>query len=303
MVQRVLVTGATGMLGSTIVSLLSKNYDVYATGNSLLEVNDFDNYMPFDLGSEFYESLISWANPDVIIHCAAITNGNECVKEPLKAYNINGLSVKKLLNSTADNVKIIYISTDAVFPGYLHLAKETDLVSPESIYGKSKELGEFFLLQSKRNYSIIRTTIVGLNTIKNGNSFAEWIIYSIKNNIEISLFDDVLFTPISIWDLAIQISEVVIPNDLKGVYHITGSEVCSKYKFGFSLMEALGLKSESLLKRGSIYNFSERANRAGDQTLSIELYTSMFGNLPDLESTVNKIKCYYETIKARSQDC
>ena len=74
--------------------------------------------------------------------------------------------MQKILKATDPSVGIIYISTDAVFPSSLHMAKHTDCTQPESVYGKSKELAEFFLLNSDRKYTIIRTTIVGLNENK-----------------------------------------------------------------------------------------------------------------------------------------
>ena len=139
-----LITGASGMLGATLVNFFLKDYNVFGTGATDFENTDF-NYMKFDLASDSYEDLITWSKPNIIIHCGALTNGNYCEENPTKAFNVNGVSVQKFLKATISNVKIIYISTDAVFPSKLNLAKESDCVYPENVYGKSKELGEFFL--------------------------------------------------------------------------------------------------------------------------------------------------------------
>lgn len=292
--MNVLITGATGMLGSVLSVTLDKSFNIYTTGKSLKKSGNKQNYKSFDLMNNSYDELIEWANPDMIIHCAAITNGNYCNDNSLYALNVNGVSVKKLLDATDPKVKIIYISTDAVFPANLHLAKETDLVSPESIYGKSKELGEFFLKQSDRNYTVIRTTIVGGKTNREENNFVEWVVNSVVQNKEIILFDDVFFMPISVWDLAAEINNIIIPNDVKKIYHITGSEICSKFKFGNKLITELGLESK-FVRKGSIKDFSKRAGRSNDQTLSIEKYSHEFDRkLPDLERTINQIKLHYE---------
>src|ERR1035437_10225490 len=163
MKKNVLITGASGMLGACLVKEFSNKFEVYATGSSDFEGNSCKNYLPFDLKEDSYKLLIEWANPDIIIHCAALTNGNYCNDHPEDALKVNGISVKKLIESTHEKVKLIYISTDAVFPSKIHLASEENTVFPENIYGKSKELGEFFLLNSERDFTIIRTTIVGLN--------------------------------------------------------------------------------------------------------------------------------------------
>ena len=169
--MRILVTGVSGMLGSSLALELSRKHKIFGTGNSemLLPID----YRVFDLANESYKELIDWSQPELIIHCAALTNGNYCQNNPLEALNINGCTTKKLLDATEGFVKIIYISTDAVFSSRLHMAKEIDSPSPENIYGKSKELGEFFLLNSNRDYLILRTTIVGLNVYRDKKGFVE----------------------------------------------------------------------------------------------------------------------------------
>lgn len=293
--MRILVTGVSGMLGSSLAIELSKKHDVFGTGNSLMNIPI--TYKVFDLSQDSYGELIQWSQPEVIVHCAALTHGNYCQENVLEAFNINGYSLQKFMNATDDNVKIIYISTDAVFPSRLHMAKETDCPSPESVYGKSKELGEFFLLNSERNFTIVRTTIVGFNSYRNKQGFLEWIINSAKSDEEISLFDDVLFTPITIWDLIKEIDFILD----KGLYeekvlHIAGGEACTKYAFGIAMLEALSLSTDKV-KKGYISRFVYRAKRSNDQTLSTDFYQKKFlRELPSLTKTIESIKTKYHEI-------
>lgn len=292
---RILITGASGMLGATLSEHLKLNFEIFATGNSDFENCDV-NYRKFNLSDGNYQELVNWSKPDVIVLCGALTNGNFCDKNPSEAFKINGLSVRKFIDATDVNTKFIYISTDAVFPSRLHNALESDCVSPENIYGKSKELGEFFLINSDRHYTIIRTTIVGLNINKSKQGFVEWIINSVKEGKEISLFNDVLFNPISIWDLSNEI-EFLVENELinKEIYHIAGQTICTKYEFGVALLSALKLPHTNVNK-GSIMNFNDRAKRCADQTLNTNFYqTSQHRKLPSLQTTVDVIKNkYYE---------
>ena len=149
MKKRVLITGASGMLGASLTSFFSKDFDVFATGNSDFK-SKFSHYKIFDLHKGNYKELIDWAMPDYIIHCAAITNGNLCSENPMLAFDVNGFSIHKLLDHTTEDTRIIYISTDAVFLIFSHLSKESDLTCVSNVYGKSKELGEFFLINSNR---------------------------------------------------------------------------------------------------------------------------------------------------------
>ena len=284
------------MLGATLVHLFEEEYDVFSTGTKVQDLNEGQKYFPFDLRSKSYHELISWSDPDVVLHCAALTNGNYCESNPLDAFEVNGLTSKKLADSVPDKTKIIYVSTDAVFPSELHLAKEDDCTRPESVYGKSKELGEFFLFQSDKDFTVVRTTIVGLNRNDSRRGFVEWILDSARRNETIQLFDDVVFTPISIWDLAKHLEIIFTSNAQfsRKAVHITGKEVCTKYHFGTELIKSLGLSAEGV-KRGSITKMDGRAKRSTDQSLACDYYIKTAKeDLPGLKETIESIKKNYK---------
>ena len=303
LLKNLLITGASGMLGATLLNYFLNDFNVYATGGSNFNDTKF-RYKKFDLQSHSYDELINWANPDIIIHSGALTNSNDCEENPNLAFDVNGLSVQKFLKATNDNVKIIYISTDAVFSSSIHLAKETDFVFPENIYGKSKELGEFFLNSSiNRDFSIIRTTIVGLNLNIQKFGFVEWIINTSKQNDELTLFDDVFFTPISIWDLANEIKFLIKTDNINSeTLHISG-ELCTKYEFGKRILEALSIPTDKLVK-GSILNFKNRVKRSDDQSLDSGFYKKKYNRrLSDLTQTMSIFKkIYYERNQIRNKN-
>jgi dTDP-4-dehydrorhamnose reductase len=291
--MRILVTGASGMLGSTLAIELSRNHKVFGTGNS--DITLPIDYRVFDLSNESYKELIDWSQPELIIHCAAITNGNYCQENCLKAIDVNGVSVHKILNATNTATKIIYISTDAVFSSSLHMAKEVHSVFPENIYGKSKELGEFFLNNSQdRQYTIIRTTIVGLNINKNRIGFVEWIINTAKENKKLGLFTDVLFTPISIWDLVDEINFLINTDNINSETIHIGGELCTKYEFGYRLLDKLNISTKTLSKT-LISSYKDRAKRSNDQSLDSSYYREKYRReLVSLDQTILKFKEYYE---------
>ena len=289
----VLITGASGMLGATLVNEYKKDFNIFATGNSSFR-EQYVHYKEFDLRSKSYQELIRWANPDIIIHCGALTNGNLCEKNPEDALNINALSVQKFLDATNKHVRIIFISTDAVFSSSQHLANEQHSIEPESVYGKTKEVGEFFLnITEDRSYVIIRTTIVGLNLNNEKHSFVEWIISSAKNHEKFGLFTDVVFCPISIWDLADEIRYIIDNNINRETLHIAG-ELCSKFEFGEKLLQALEIRAEMLTK-SLITSFETRAKRSSDQSLDTSYYRNNYNRrLPTLNETISNIKNHYE---------
>jgi dTDP-4-dehydrorhamnose reductase len=280
------------MLGSSLATELSRSHKVFGTGSKLLNLPF--NYKAFDLSSPSFKELIDWSKPEIIIHCAALTNGNYCQNNPLQAFDINGCAVRKFLDVIDSKTKFIYISTDAVFPSNLSCAKEYDCTSPESVYGKSKEIGEFFLLNSDLDFVIIRTTIVGLNLYTDNKGFLEWMIDSAKTKTSINLFKDVYFNPISIWDLSTEINHIITANQYNHkILHISGSEKCTKYDFGMQLLNTLSLDT-STVRKGYISDFKDRAKRSNDQTISTSFYEKSFERgLPNISKTIKSIKHKY----------
>ena len=290
--KKILITGASGMLGTTLVKLLSKKYLVYATaGNDFLQ-NPAKNFKKFDLKTKNYKSLYNWVKPNVIVHCAALTSHEYCQSNPKEAMLVNGDSVKKLIKVFPE-IKLIFISTDAVFPLKTHLANEKTKTSPVTTYGKSKELGERYLLSLAKNSCIVRTTIVGKNINSGKQSFAEWIVNSIKKGNKITLYGNTMFTPISIWNLAKEL-EWIIKNKVPTILHIAGREIVSKYDFGYNLCKELNLDL-NLITKGKLNQKKEKIKRSEDQTLDCSLYQKLSGHkLPNLEKTLKNLYKYFK---------
>ncbi len=294
--MRVLITGASGMLGSTLTLALKEKYTIFATDCTNFKNNHVKNFKEFDLLSDSYEKLIRWSIPDVIIHCAAITNVDQCEEHPNQAMAVNAESVKKLLQCKNNNTKIIFISSEAVFSEEQPLAKENDTTNPETVYGKSKVLAEDYLKNANNSHLVIRTTIVGKNIDTNKSSFVEWIINSVKHKEEIVLFDDVFFTPITIWSFAEEI-EWILRNNVSGVIHIAGQQPVSKFEFGNLVCEELGL-DVSLIKSGSIDNVDFQAKRSKDQTIDSSYYQNLSKHrMPSINKTIKILSDKFKEIK------
>ena len=291
--MRVLVTGASGLLGSAMVKIFQNKFNVYATSKSDCLGYKPKNFKKFNLHETSYFELLNWAKPDIIVHNAAITDLDFCEKNEDLAFEVNAHSLKKFLSYSQD-IKIIFISSDAVFPLKSSMSKENDALGPINVYGLSKLKAEEILIKSKINYTIIRTTIVGLNeNIKNDN-FVSWIIKSGMSGKKITLFNDAVFNPISVWDLIREL-EFIIFKEMVEVLHISGSETISKYEFGKKICSHLNLNS-NFISSGSIKDFNFLARRSSDQTLDCSLYEKISGRkLPNVKDTIKSITKFYRS--------
>ena len=130
--MRVLVTGASGLLGSAMVKIFQNKFNVYATSRSDCLGYKPKNFKKFNLHETSYFELLNWAKPDIIIHNAAITDLDFCEKNENLAFEINAYSLKKFLSYSQD-MKIIFISSDAVFPLKSSMSRENDVLGPINV--------------------------------------------------------------------------------------------------------------------------------------------------------------------------
>ena len=266
--QKVYISGIFGMLGASLIETLKENYII--SGCDIVESDFYKDIKTFKIdleNNQIAKENIELIKPDVLIHCAAMIDVDGCEKNPQKAHIINSEVTKNLaIIAQKMNIKFIYISTDAIFDGskkgqYI----EEDKPCPINVYGETKLLGEKYLTEILDNYTILRTNIFGWN-IQDKISFAEWIYNALNNKQPIKMFQDVLFTPIYVGNLASVIKEV-IAKDIRGVYHAAGSEKISKYKFGVRLAKKFDFAS-TLIKLSSLNDLKLHAKRSKNMALS-----------------------------------
>ena len=140
--MRIGITGASGMLGTELVTYLSKSYKVFATSRSKGAEGKNIEWDCFDLTD--ITLLNKWLykiRPDVVIHCAAIVNVDLCEESVDLATQLH-VETTKVMSDYLDcnNARLIYISTDSVFDGKKQGSyRESDIVSPLNETSKFNE--------------------------------------------------------------------------------------------------------------------------------------------------------------------
>lgn len=264
--KKIYITGIGGLLGGNIAYLLRNRYCVAGADviNVIIDNVFTETYDMLD--TDLLNSAINRFKPDIIIHTVAAINVDKCEEDVPYAEKLNVLLTKKISEvCEAQGIKLIYISTDAVFDGKkIDLYNENDIVNPINIYGSTKLSGEQIVLKSRKNL-VLRTNIYGFN-IQNKYSFGEWILYSLIQDKTINMFDDIYFSPIIVNELTEIISEA-IDKDLVGIYHACGTGSISKYEFAILLKEIFNIKTGNINKSSS-ETFLFKAKRSKNMGMS-----------------------------------
>ncbi|MCC0703772.1 MULTISPECIES: dTDP-4-dehydrorhamnose reductase [unclassified Clostridioides] len=230
--MKILITGSNGQLGRELVNQLESinqsikqvKYDILPTTRDDLDISNQANV----------DSFITYNKPDVIINCAAYTKVDACEDNIETSYKINSLGARNLaIASKKVNAKLVHISTDYVFNGISKYPyKEDNKTEPNSIYGKSKLMGEKFVEQFSHKYFILRTAWL----YGDGNNFVKTMIKFSKQNKEVNVVDDQFGSPTSTVDLAKVIINIMETENY-GVYHATCEGECSWYDFAKKIFE------------------------------------------------------------------
>ncbi|MCC0684453.1 dTDP-4-dehydrorhamnose reductase [Clostridioides sp. ZZV14-6345] len=236
--MKVIITGSKGQLGLEIINQLEKinskfmrkKYDINSTTSSSLNITNLEDV----------KRIILNERPDVVINCAAHTKVDLCESDIENAYKINALGVRNLaITCEKIGAKLVQVSTDYVFNGDSSVPyREDSITCPNSIYGKSKLMGENFVKQFSSKYFIIRTAWL----YGEGNNFVRTMINLAKNNNKINVINDQFGTPTSTVDLARVIINL-IETEYYGIYHGTCKGQCSWYDFAYKIFDTIGLKN------------------------------------------------------------
>ncbi len=237
--QKILVTGANGLLGQAITSLFTRESDCTIIQTSFEDKPYTDyghSYEMLDITKkEDVKRIIGFYTPEVIINCAAYTNVDKCEAERELSWKINVDGVKNLIIAARrNNSKIIHYSTDYVFDGKNGPYTEEAVPNPISFYGREKLASENALITSDINFCIIRTLVlygIGNNVKLN---FALWLIEKLKNNESVNVVTDQISNVTMIDDLAWGTLKIIEKN-CRGIYNIAGSDILSRYDFAINL--------------------------------------------------------------------
>lgn len=227
--MKVLVTGVSGQLGYDVCKELTKR-NIEHLGMSSKDLDIVDKAA--------VEALMREFQPDAVIHCAAYTKVDLAEDEPEKCWAVNVDGTKNVAAVCRElGAKMVYISTDYVFPGIGDQFYEpTDPVGPVNTYGRSKLAGELAVQSLLDKYFIVRISwVFG----KNGNNFVKTMLRLAETRTELNVVSDQIGSPTYTADLAPLLCDMV-QTEKYGVYHVTNEGTCSWAEFAKAIFELEG---------------------------------------------------------------
>jgi len=234
----ILLTGAFGQLGTALRRVFSKNSDFNIILTSL-KIPNSESGISLDVRNKVsINEIFKSFDIDIIIHLAALTDVDECEKNPIKAKEININGTKNFCENF--DGYFVYISSDYVFDGKNGPYSENNPVRPINIYGATKLEAEKVVLSKSGDNLIIRSNVIYDYNLNSKASFLNWIIESLKNNKKIKVVNDQYNNPTSADSLAIAIYKS-IKNKLNGVAHWADKEIVNRYEFSIKIAKVFDL--------------------------------------------------------------
>lgn len=284
--MRILILGASGMLGNAMIRVLSEKTDwqVYGTvrseGAKRFFHPDIAERLLTGVDVEQQDSLLqafTRVRPDVVINCVGLIKQLADAEDPLQAIPINALLPHRLARlCELAGARLVHISTDCVFAGDKGNYRESDPSDAKDLYGRSKLLGEV----AYPHAVTLRTSIIG-HELQSAHGLVGWFL---SQHDRCNGYTKAIFSGLPTVVLAQIVCDVVIPRtELSGVYHVAAQPI-TKYDLLKLIADVYGKKIEIVPSDRLVI----------DRSLNAERFQSATGYIapewPELINLMHKYK-------------
>jgi dTDP-4-dehydrorhamnose reductase len=247
--QRILITGGTGLLGSTLVRTAAKDFAIVASYNKIFPITERAGFVQLDITDrkrvfDVFEEIM----PDILIHTAALANVDYCETHKEEAWNVNVVGTANLLDACDEHgTKMIFTSTNAVFDGEHAPYSEEDKPNPINYYGKTKLEAETLVRMRGAKHAVARLmTMYGWNNPGERQNLVTWLLSKLTKGEAVQMVDDIYNNHLFVGNCADAIWAIV-KLDKAGLYHIAGGDCVSTYELALKTAEVFDL-DKNLIK-------------------------------------------------------
>jgi dTDP-4-dehydrorhamnose reductase len=242
--MRVLILGASGMLGHKLYQTCATRFDTVGTvrsSSSPVRELDVDARIVDEIAAtnlSGIEAILADVRPDAVINCIGVVKQDAAAKDPVASIEVNALLPHKLARRCAAvGARLIHLSTDCVFSGRKGRYTETDFADAEDLYGRTKLLGE----AAGDGCLTIRTSMIGRELVGQ-HGLLEWFLS--KDGGRVRGFRRAVFSGLTTSVLSELICDIVDDHPrLSGVWHVA-AEPINKYDLLYLFRSAYGLSVE-----------------------------------------------------------
>jgi dTDP-4-dehydrorhamnose reductase len=283
---RILVTGASGQLGSYLLRELQRRGWPAVAWSQRPDVELF-GYRCQDVQLRDTDQVVGAfqaAAPQLIIHAAAMSGVADCYRDPGLARQTNVTATRLLVEmSEKHSARIVYVSTDLVFDGEKDLYSESDCPAPLSVYGQTKANAERCVLSNSRHL-VLRVSLMFGPAINGRPSFFQQQLSALRANTPCRLFRDEWRTPLDLQTAATGVLDVAA-SDATGILHFGGPQRMSRLEMGQRLARHLGI-SASLIQAIDREDTPASEPRPRDTSLDSQRWCERFPGSPRLDYEV-----------------
>lgn len=277
------MTGATGLLGLKLVPFLKERSHKVTSLGFISHIADINADL---ISYEQTKGALDHIRPEVIVNLTALTDVDRCESHPQEAYLLNVKPVENLcrwMRTAKVDCHLIQISSDQVYDGIgPHLENN---VSIRNYYAMSKLAGEF--AAGVASSTILRTNFVGRSERRGRTSLTDWLYLALKRGELINVFDNVMFSPLSMATLCDCIERSIVKRP-QGVFNLGSHGGMSKADFAFAFANALGLSTANLMRNDFSVLDQRAARRPTDMRMLSNKFEVCFGY--ELPLLVDEIK-------------
>lgn len=290
--SKILLTGASGLLGQKIYSILSRTHQV----EGLCHKKQMKQFKSLDLTDEVQLlAHITLCKPEIIIHTAAIADPDICENQKELAYSLNVEVVARLCDICREyQIKLIHLSTDYVFDGRSSVAYPRNAErNPLNYYGYTKKCAEDVVL-SLEDALLIRIPIIyGYNSGEDKETFVTKTLKALSKGQSLKLDADQIRYPVLIDEVALSIGELL---GERGIIHLGSDKGITKYQWAHLLAREFGY-TEANISPAPLENVADRPQNIQLSQDSIQKYNLTISDIEKGTQLLKKqMNCAFQLI-------
>src|SRR3989344_2325507 len=296
--MRILITGASGLLGKKAYEIFSKNNEVVGTCYS----NKADTWDFLDItDTDAVKSYFSKINPEVVLHCAALVDADYCEKNKQVAKRINIDGTENVVQACKNlESKLIFISSDYIFKGDNPPYTERSIPDPVNYYGITKVEGERLVKENLSKFIIIRPPLMYGDDKNTKPNFITQIVHKLRDNKTIFLDNKIIKYPTLTDDVTTAIA-ILIESGKNGIYNVSAQQAITKFSWAQKIAETYGFSLENIIEKNDIPQAIRPLNAKLDsskiKSLGVE-FTTIDGGLKETFMTERAKKFNFKIIRS-----